>query len=555
MEQRFDPGSCQDIHFFPDKPALRMFIIGIIFLTAFVIRLHHINVPPLEFQPTRQYMMAHNTRVYYYDALDSISEQKKELASINKKRMGFPIELPVLDHAAAFGYRIIGGEHIWLPRVLSIVFWMIGGIFLYLIALKLYSSGAALFSTVFYLFLPFGISASRSFQPDPLMLMLLLISLFMILNYYERPSLSRVAAAAAVSALAMIIKPYCVFLIFGAFISLAFYKQGFRKSLTDRYFYLFILLSPLPGAAYYISGMLSQGDFLQEQASASFLPHLLAQPYFWKNWLAMVLRVLGLISFGGAILGLFIIRSGFQKVFLTGLWAGYIIFGLLFTFHIHTHDYYQLQFIPVVALSLGPLGALMVRQVISSRRVMVTALVFALVFIYGMSINLNNAKAGDYKGFFKIYGYVTGVNPQFYDFINEDFSEELRISKEIGDIVQHNTNTLILADDYGRSLTYHGELSGLPWPITTSFEARRDRGIRVLEKDELYNSRYFTIRSHARFIQYTPDYFIITAFDEFDKQPDLKKHLNLNYPVLAKSDDYIIFDLKRMRLLNEEANQ
>ena len=33
----------------------------------------------------------------------------------------------------------------------------------------------------------------------------------------------------------------------------------------------------------------------------------------------------------------------------------------------------------------------------------------------------------------------------------------------------------------------------------------------------------------GRFIQYTPDFFIITAFDDFEKQPDLKDFLNSNF--------------------------
>ena len=40
---------------------------------------------------------------------------------------------------------------------------------------------------------------------------------------------------------------------------------------------------------------------------------------------------------------------------MAGLWGGYFLFGLVFTYHIHTHGYYSLQFVPIVALSLGPL--------------------------------------------------------------------------------------------------------------------------------------------------------------------------------------------------------
>ena len=37
--------------------------------------------------------------------------------------------------------------------------------------------------------------------------------------------------------------------------------------------------------------------------------------------------------------------------------SAYFLFGLIFSYSIHTHDYYHLQFIPAVALSLGALAA------------------------------------------------------------------------------------------------------------------------------------------------------------------------------------------------------
>jgi hypothetical protein len=533
------------------RSVFRLLAVVLLIMTAFVIRLHHISRPPMDFQPIRQYMLAHNTRAPYLESQESVPGWRKEIARINKKRMGFEIEAPILDNAVVFGYRIMGGEHLWMPRVLSSIFWIIGGIFLYLIALRLSSSGAALFSAAFYLFLPFGISASRSFQPDPLMIMLFIVSLYMILIFYEKPSFIRLTAAVAFSSFAMLIKPYCIFLIYGAFISIAFHRQGIRKSFTNRNFLMFLLLSPLPGAFYYISGLLTHGAFLQEHAQASFLPHLLMKPYFWKDWLAMIARVVGLVPFVGALIGLFAISKGLSKTFLIGLWTGYCIFGLFFTFHIHTHDYYQLQLIPVVALTLGLAASQFASKLIFYRKYIIIIVVFLSFVLLGIIYNVNYIKRHEDSRYLKIFGYFMGINPQFYKFIDGDFEKEVKAAQEIGTIVHHSTNTIFLTSDYGRSLTYHGELSGLPWPTSTSFEERKDRGIRVAQKEELYNGRYFVIRTHAKFIRYTPDYFIITDFEEFRKQPDLIDFLKENYPLLSRSDDYLIYDLHKMKLLRE----
>jgi len=114
---------------------------------------------------------------------------------------------PILEFLVSIGYRILGAERLWLPRLLSSLFWLVGGGFLYLIGKRITDADAALFATAFYLFLPFAVVASRSFQPDPLMVTLLLASVFAILRYDEAPSRSRLAMAAVVSSLAFVVKP------------------------------------------------------------------------------------------------------------------------------------------------------------------------------------------------------------------------------------------------------------------------------------------------------------------------------------------------------------
>ena len=84
------------------------------------------------------------------------------------------IEPPVIDTLVAETYKVFG-EHLWIGRIYSSVFWMIGGIFFFLLARELLSLDEALLALTVYLLLPYGVIASRSFQPDPLMVMLIII--------------------------------------------------------------------------------------------------------------------------------------------------------------------------------------------------------------------------------------------------------------------------------------------------------------------------------------------------------------------------------------------
>ncbi|GBD96592.1 dolichyl-phosphate-mannose-protein mannosyltransferase [bacterium BMS3Abin06] len=524
-----------------------------LFAVAFGVRIHNINTPLLDFAPLRQYQSAHITRGYYLETLETVPEWKKEVARLNAKRMGLLLEPRILESATLLGYRILGGEYLWVPRVLSSIFWLIGGIFLYLTARKIASQGGALLSTAFYLFLPFGISASRAFQPDPMMIMMLLCSIFTILRYHEQPSISGLLIAAAASALAMFIKPYSLFLIFSLFISLAVYRHGIRKALMNPNLLIFTCLSFLPVVAYYIWGIFSNVGFLQEQAQASLLPQLLLKPYFWKDWLIMIGRVTGYIPFMAALLGFLIISRGLSRALLSGLWIGYFLFGLFFTVHIHTHEYYQLQFIPVVAFSIGQAGALAGSRLLnfldSKKRVIIFALLL-IVTIAGMGLAIRQMqREGDKKGLRTAAAFI-GINTQFPKFIKGDFRREVKIAEEIGEIVGHSTNTVLLTPNFGRVIAYYGELSGLPWPISGSLRERKERGLRIPGKEELFNERYLLIRTHGKYIKYTPDFFIITDFREFENQTDLKEFLNANFPVTARTEDYLIFDLSSMSGLN-----
>src|SRR5215216_2272 len=130
---------------FLQVPILRLLALGCLFALALGLRLYSIDQPPLDFHPTRQYRSALIARGYYFEALNTAPAWKKDLANLNKQQQGI-LEPPIMEVVTSFAYRILGGEYLWVPRLLSTLFWLNGGIFLYLIAKKLVSAGAAMFS-------------------------------------------------------------------------------------------------------------------------------------------------------------------------------------------------------------------------------------------------------------------------------------------------------------------------------------------------------------------------------------------------------------------------
>ena len=531
------------------KTASHWFVLSLIFIIAFGIRLHNITEIPLDFSPIRQYQNAHIAKGLYFENIGSIPESRKEIARLNMERMGFVLEPRIIENAAVISYRIAGKEILWAPRVLSAMFWIAGGLFLYLIARNFSSFGPALFSTVFYLFLPYSISSSRSFQPDPLMVMMLLASIYSVIVYFENPSIFRILAAAAISSIAIFIKPYCLFPIWTVFILLSIQKRGMRKTLFSMHVPGFVFLSFIPAFFQYVYGIFTDVGFLQEHARGSFLPHLILSFSFWKGWLMMIGSVTGYLPFFLAIYGLISTPRGSLRTLLAGLWGGYLLFGLSATYQMHTHSYYHMPLIPIVALSIGTIGARVsnyMGKFLCTQRITATLIIIIVITgVVGGREQLNNTFSENKEGF-AFAATVIGINPEFRGFLSGTYEKEVAIAKEIGELVGHSTNTVFLTPNFGRVIAYHGEFTGLPWPTSRSLHGRKTRGTRLPDIKNDFKPDHIIIGYQGEFIKYTPDYFIITDLSEFDMQPDLKDHLNSNYPVLVKNENYLIYDLRKM---------
>src|SRR5262249_27506533 len=191
---------------------------------------------------------------------------------------------------------------------------------LYLIGKKIADADAALFGMAFYFFLPFAVVASRSFQPDPLMVMLMLASVFAILRYYDAPSNSRLANAAGASALAFVVKPGSVFAIVGAFLALAIGKQRIGRAVWSRASFVFIVVTLAPAILIYSYGILT-GMFPIGEAQKTLLPQLWVSGFFWRGWLINIGDTVGFFPFFGGLLGVVMVCQGLPTAFVIGLWC------------------------------------------------------------------------------------------------------------------------------------------------------------------------------------------------------------------------------------------
>ena len=193
------------VSFFDQHRWLLTILVILIFAGALGLRLFNLTTLPLDFQTDRQEQSMLKARGIYYATLSNVPAWQKQMAI--QQRLGQPIQEPeIMEHLAALSYQIAGGEHLWIPRLYSILFWLAGGLALFDLIRAMAGSDGAIIGTVFYLFSYFGVIASRSFQPDPLMVMATILGLWALYRWYRHPTWVWAMAAGLLCGLAIYVK-------------------------------------------------------------------------------------------------------------------------------------------------------------------------------------------------------------------------------------------------------------------------------------------------------------------------------------------------------------
>ena len=509
----------------------RTIALVLVFGAALAIRLYDLTDLPLDFHPTRQLLSAIKARGLYYETQpDGVSTWKLETA-IRMAKLKADVEPVVFEHLVAFTYRFTG-EQLWIARIYSSLFWLAGGIFLFRLVRGFVSFEGAFVATTYYLIFPYAVIASRSFQPDPLMVMLILAFWWAFArwcNLTPTPHLHlrqvQVSAASPtrrgklwgngilaglLGGLAIFIKFPAAFFVIGGALGLALSRFAFRDLLRNTQVWIIALVGALPALMYLIYGIFIRGD-LASQFQGRFIPALLFSPYNYLEWETKANMAAGGVFIMLGLLGFFFVNDRHLRIFLSGLWASYLLFGLFFDYHIATHDYYHLPLIPIIGLSLAPLGDwFFARLAEATFQGWMRSAVY-VILLYGAFSVLwdvrNQMKAVDYRPESAAWGQI-----------GEHFADEARV--------------IALTQDYGSRLQYWGWRTASTWPYTGDVGYANIRG-GIFTFDDLFN-KYSSKMS----------YFLVTDFDEFNRQPELKARLTSSYPVSFQGDGYLIFDLK-----------
>ena len=488
-----------------DQHSYRLRIcIAIMFFLAALLRLNDIHAPG--HLPDREYTSAIFARAFYFANNDLIEPWEQNIAIATKNQQPI-LEPPFVEWLVSWIYRATGREELFYSRYLTNSFWLLGGLFMYRLTKRLISTDAAIVATGYYLFVPMGIIISRSFQPDSLMMMLFLLTLNLILGYFEMPTLKRLLAASTVNGLVLLLRPLVIFAVFCSFLALSLSEKADWKKVLDRRFLIFSGLSLVPSVVYYGYGIVFAG-FMRWKVTTSFMPYLLPKRDFWLGWFNVGSDVVGHATIIAAIIGFFFLHNKRAQYLAVGLAVSYVLFGIAFTYHIHTHPYYHIQLIPLIGLAIAPL----VLSVIYSLRALTVKYWFipvAINLICGLYFIHRTEIASLYQGRL----------------------EAPQVGAEIGRLINHSARTVFVSYYYGVPLEYYGEFGGAPWPVSLEDAFYRRPGERSLSVQERLSG-----------LGFVPDYFVITNFDlYYRKHADLETYLKENCHVYAQKEQYLIY--------------
>jgi hypothetical protein len=187
---------------------------------------------------------------------------------------------------------------------------------------------------------------------------------------------------------------------------------------------------------------------------------------------------------------------------------GYFIFGLFFTFHVHTHPYYHIQLLPLIAICAAPFLATVMdtfRRLVGNNWWMPIAACLMIVSYFSWREVRNTLYTSHFE------------NP--------------KLDWEVGEAVGHSPRTVFVAYHYGLPLEYYGELAGAPWPVSIDDPFYRHPDARELSVQERLDG-----------LGFVPEYFVITNFDLYHrKHQDLKAYLENYCSPIRETEAYLIY--------------
>ena len=471
-----------------------------------MIRLYDLSDAPLDFHSTRQLHSALMARGIYYQLTGEQSWQAER--AIEQWKLEGLIEPPIMEWLAGSGYWLMDEVDLQIPRLFALIFWLLAAIPLILLTKRKFGYLAALIAAAFFLFYPYGIIASRSFQPETLLVLFLALFFMALIQWNDHRSWKWAIWVGLFGGIAILVKTVAAFFIAGMWLGWLLSSQNWKSLCKEKKLWVAFLLTVLPYALYLIYGLwINKG--LGGQFSLRFFPSMWTDIAFYLRWLSNLRRVVSVEWLLWGLMGTLLIEEKTVRNISLGAWVGYILLGFTLPHHISTHDYYHLPLLLFLSIGVAGMFHFLFEKIEGQARIVKVLVFIVLAFVFGIY-------AMDARSEMKKVNYL----------------EEIAFWEELGTRFTQKDRVVALSEDYGNRLAYWGWITPRNWPSLDDIALRQAAGQEISLTDyfEDYTAGY--------------DYFLVTDFEEYDRQPQLQEWLASNYPLIFSTEDYLIFDLE-----------
>ena len=341
------------------------FLLILILLLAFTLRLYRINNPIADWHAFRQADTASVTREYVKHGIDLLHPKYQDLSNIQSGKdnlLGYRmVEFSLVNALTAwFLIKLPFLDLVIFSRLIS-VFFSLGTILaLFYLVKNLSGTKAAFLAALTFAVLPYSVYYSRAILPEPAMLFFSTASLLFFYKYLYQSSHYPLATcylllSSVFLALALLLKPFVVFLL-PIYLILAL--QKYKLKILSRYeLILWALLSFLPFYLWrewiknFPSGI-PASDWLFNSMDGL---KIRLTPAWWRWIFYERLTKLFLGYFGVIFLlaNLLIKKIRPDLLVYAAWWAGMISYFIIMAAGNVRHDYYQNLALPIICISVA----------------------------------------------------------------------------------------------------------------------------------------------------------------------------------------------------------
>src|SRR5581483_1304934 len=192
------------------------FILLLVMLTAFAVRLYKITNPVGDWHAWRQADTISVSRIYLDYRIDLLNPRYYDISPTqtgvyNPSGLRF-VEFPIYNLVNVLAFKAFPkfSLELW-ARLISVACAVSSVFFIFLIGKKLLNSWGGLLSAFFYALIPYIIYFTRVILPEPMTVLFLLISIWFFCKFTEKSSSANLYLSSIFLALSILLKPFVIF--------------------------------------------------------------------------------------------------------------------------------------------------------------------------------------------------------------------------------------------------------------------------------------------------------------------------------------------------------